>query len=238
MCVAWVHSTTVTYSWFASMLGLQSHIFGSGRPGRFLAMRYGSGGLVEARNNAITKFLTEQDEDWLFWIDTDMGFDPSIVDDLLADADPDTHPIVGALAFVSKETGSDGRGGYRTFTSPTIYRWAQQPDGRTGFVAFHRYPKNQLVECDATGAACVLIHRSVFEKIGSGWHDRILNESTGDLMGEDFSFFVRCAEHHVPVHVNTAVKTTHMKPVWLDEMHGDIDLMLAEASGSQIVDPV
>jgi len=212
------------------MLGLQGHFFSAGRRGRFLAMRYGSGGIVEGRNKAVAQFL-EGDDDWLFWIDTDMGFEPDTVDRLLKSAHVKDRPVMGGLCFANKETGPDGFGGFVTFPIPTVYQWTQGPDGTTGFVSQHDYRRDQVMECSGTGSACVLIHRSVFERIHNEtpgrWYTQIQNPDTGQIYSEDLSFCLRCAEHEIPIHVDTSVKATHLKQVWLSPMHHDLAMAAA-----------
>lgn len=239
--VAWVHPNDVAYSWFASMLALQGHFHGSGRRGRFLAMRYGSGGIVEARNKVVDQFMAS-DEDWLFWIDTDMGFTADTVDRLLEVADPDSVPVVGGLCFANREVELDGFGGFATIPVPTVYRWAQNPDGTTGFTPWHEYPRDQLYRCEGTGAACILIHRSVLERMrdkhGPNWYSLIANPATGGAYSEDLSFCIRLAELGVPLHVHTGVKTTHLKQIWLSELHHDMYRMIATGSTPRVdVDP-
>lgn len=203
------------------MLELQSHLMMNGREGGFIAMRYGSGGLVEARNR-VASLMLDRDVEWLFWIDTDMGFAPDTIDRLLEAADPTDRPVIGGLCYVSHEYATDDMGGYRTEPIPTVYQWSQQPDGRIGFTARHDYPRDELVKCDATGSACILIHRSVLERIGSNWYSPKLNANTGESYGEDMSFCIRMMEHEIPLYVHTGVKTTHLKPVWLSEAHFDM----------------
>ena len=231
VAIAWVHSTEVSYSFFSSMLAMQSHIMGQAdKQVRILGLRYGSGGIVDARNTAVEKFLAGSEE-WLFWVDTDMGFEPEALDRLLDRADPDERPVVGGLCFSNRETGMDGYGGYTTFPIPTLYRWARTPDGTTGFVSWHEYPRESLVRCDATGSAFVLIHRSVLERIGGDWYS-LANNPEGGRFGEDISFCVRLAALEIPLYVDTSVKTTHHKPMWVSEAHFDAACQLAP-EGSQ-----
>jgi len=215
------------------MLAMQGHFVSTGRRGRFLAMRYGSGGIAEGRNKAAAQFM-EHDDEWLFWIDTDMGFTADTVDRLLASADKDKRPVVGGLCFANKETEPDGLGGFLTFPVPTIYQWGKDPaTGNTGFVSMHEYPRNKVVECNGTGSACILIHRSViqriFDKSGERWYTQIQNPDTGQVYSEDLSFCLRCAEHDIPIHIDTSVKTSHLKPVWLSSWHHEMALAAAEA---------
>lgn len=231
--VAWVHSTEVAYSWFASMLELQANLMMNGRTGGFIAMRYGSGGISEARNKVAAQML-DRDAEWLFWIDTDIGFAPDTIDRLLEAADPVERPVVGGLYFVSHEHGPDSLGGYRTAPIPIVYRWCEQPDGSTGFTPWVDYPRDELIRCDATGAGCVLIHRSVIEQIGDHWFTPKLNPSTGVVFGEDMSFCLRLVEHDIPLYVHTGVKTTHLKPIWLSEEHVDVSADLPVLSPERV----
>lgn len=190
-----------------------------------IAVRCATNGLPQARNSAVRAFL-ETDADWLFWVDTDMGFAPDTLARLIATADPETRPIVGALCFSSREVGFDGLNGFRTLPRPTIYDWVEMGDGHKRFVGRVVYPVNSLVRCAATGSACVVIHRSVFERLNdhAAEHGKPLNNwyecslaSDGSLMGEDISFCARAAALDIPTYVNTGARTTHLKPMWLGE---------------------
>lgn len=224
--VAYVHPNEVTTSFHQSLLNLiahdmahDGHVLGGG----WLAIRcYGTDGIPTARNKAVQQFLDDKDADWLFWIDTDMGFEPDTIDRLLAVADPVERPIVGGLCFAQKQTLPDGMGGWQTGLVPTIYDWTTVDSGETGFLSRHGYPANSVLRCAGTGSACILIHRSVFERLaaeGKGeWYDRIPNPTAnGRLLGEDLSFCLRAGALGIPVHVHTGVRTTHFKPAWLGE---------------------
>ena len=225
--VAYVHPNEVTTSWHQALLSLIGYDLGSGcrvARGGWLAMRcYGADGIPAARNKAVTQFLSEKDADWLFWIDTDMGFEPDTVDRLLEVADPVERPIVAGLCFAQKQTVPDGMGGWRTALAPTIYDWTTiEGTGETGFLSRREYPANTLLRCAGTGSACILIHRSVFERFaaaGNGEpYDRIPNPTAGGrLLGEDLSFCLRAGALDIPIHVHTGVRTTHFKPAWFAE---------------------
>lgn len=223
--VAYVHPNEVTYSWHESLLNLigwdLSHDARVARGGWLAVRCYGADGIGAARNTAVAQFLTEKNADWLFWVDTDMGFTPDTVDRLLAAADPVERPIVGALAFAQKQNAPDGMGGWHTSLVPTIYDWVNTGQG-TGFLSRPTYPVNTLVRCAGTGSAAVLIHRSVLERIaeehGPVWYDRVPNPTAGNqLIGEDLSFCLRAGALNIPVHVHTGVRTSHFKPDWLAE---------------------
>ncbi len=224
VCLAYVHEHEVTYSFCDSLVNLL--LFDAGGPGRimeggYIAVRIvRSADLTDARNQAVEGFLARPAE-WLFFVDTDMGFAPDTVERLLAAADPVERPIVGGLCFAQREIGQDGMGGYATAARVTILDWVDTTEGRR-FMGRSSYPVNSVVQCAGTGAACILIHRSVLERIrdeqGPVWYDRVAG-SDGKPLGEDISFCVRTGALGFPIHVDTSVRTTHLKNVWL----GDTD---------------
>ena len=223
VAVAFVHTDEVMYSWVHSLLQLLDHDLASRARiwnGGWVSIRGGTDNLSYARNVAVTDFLKEKRADWMFWVDTDMGFAADTVDRLMEAADPVERPVVGALCFANREVDDDGMGGKRALAAPVIMHWAQHGD-ETGFDTQWDYPRDAVISCDGVGSACVLIHRSVFERVaeayGPKWYSRSINPSTGELAGEDLSFCARLMSLGIKVHVHTGVKTTHAKRLWLAE---------------------
>lgn len=223
--IAYVYDQDVTYSWHHSLVELLGHDMANRRRvmrGGFVAMHYGTDGLVQARNLGVKTFLEEKAgvADWLLWLDTDMGFAPDTVDQLMAVADPVERPVVGALCFAQRETGPDGLGGWLVQPSPTIFDWTTYDD-HAGYVARQEYSRDTVTQIAGTGSACILIHRSVFERVqerfGMVWYSRIPNPSVGEWTSEDLSFCMRLQECKIPVFLHTGVKTSHKKTIYVDE---------------------
>jgi hypothetical protein len=171
--------------------------------------------VTNARNEIAAQFL-DTDGDWLLFIDTDMVFDGrdgragvDIVDRLVRAAHPEKRPILGALCF-SWQKG--------TTAAPTLYVLRQ--DGKVG--RLFNYPRDQIVEVDATGTGCLLIHRSVLERMRdrrswSAAYPWFQESAVGDLpVGEDITFCIRARTCGFPVHVDTSIKVGHEKPVVID----------------------
>lgn len=235
--LAYVHGVEVAYSWHASMMNLIAHDVSHHQRiirGGYHGVRYGTGGIVDARNKVAMAFLADQHgPDWLFWIDTDMGFAPDTVDALVAAAHPEDRPVVGGLCFVQHEHAQDGMSGFRTNPLPTVYRWYTTDDGGT-FGSWPDYPRDQLVQCEGTGSACILIHRSALQRVVDEYglpYAPMLNN--GKVVSEDLSFCARLGQLGIPLHVDTRVKTTHLKRQWVAEE--DLDLFLAATKPSQEV---
>lgn len=173
--------------------------------------------ISEMRNGAATFLLDQSEAEWLLFIDSDMGFDPDAVELLLAAADPVNAPVIGALCFGLRKQESDGQGGWRGVPFPTVMDW----DGK-GFQVRYGYTPNVITRVAATGAAFLLIHRSVLEAMraeaGDTWFDRArMHTEDAGLMGEDISFCARLGRMGIPIHVHTGVRTSHLKPVWVNE---------------------
>lgn len=223
VAVAYVHSDDVAYSWHHSMTQLMAYdLANAGRvwTGGYVAIRCGTDGLADARNTAVKEFLADSRSQWLFWVDTDMGFAPNTVDRLLEAADHAERPIVGAMCFSQIEREPDGVGGWRCVATPTVMDWAHIGN-QAGFAVRWDYPRDTVTRCHGTGSACILIHRSVFETIGDSygpnWYTRTRNPSTGQMISEDLSFCVRANALGLPIHVHTGVQTTHNKRIWLGQ---------------------
>lgn len=221
--VAYLHSDTVSHSWHDSMTRMLIHDISSERPritgtNGPLMLRTHAGQLVQHRNLVAKLFLDETPHEWLFLIDTDMGFAADTVERLVAAADPAERPAVGALCFSLREYDHDGMGGRRSVPVPTLYQLAHSEDGGTWFTPRWEFPDDELVRVAATGAACLLIHRSAAEKVraehGDRWFDQI-RYPDGNLVGEDISFCWRLGKVGLPVFVHTGIKTTHHKQVWI-----------------------
>jgi hypothetical protein len=220
--IAYLHGNDVSYSWHRSLLDLIGHDLGHEQRvvrGGWLSMKAATGGIVEGRNDAAAGFLDGREADWLWWVDSDMGFAPDTVDRLLAAADPTDRPVVGGLCFAYKEAGPDGMGGARCAPRPTLFDWVAE-DGKAGFKGRTTYPVNDLVRVDGTGSACLLVHRSVLERIrdqfGPVWYNRA-QAPGGGWISEDLSFCMRVGALGLPVFVHTGVRTSHAKTTWVVE---------------------
>ena len=152
------------------------------------------------------------------------GFAADTVDRLIKSADPDDRPVVGGLCFSLRREKAGEFYGQKYVVVPTCYEYVDT-DEEVGFRSIIDYPRNTVFPVAATGAACLMIHRTVLEKIrdagGDHWFDQIAHPS-GKVFSEDLSFCLRLAAMGIPLHVDTGVRTTHDKHgVFLDELEFD-----------------
>lgn len=205
-----------------------SHPFGK------MGKQAAAAGIAAGRNKLAQAFLDEAESEWFFSIDSDMGFAADTVERLIGYADRYQRPVVGGLCFSLKPNGRSSFYGIRYRVAPTLYSF-HELEREVGFAPMFDYPRDTLVKVSATGAACLLLHRSALEKVrdrhGETWFDPITHPVGPTTFSEDLSFCVRLAACDIPIHVHTGVKTTHDKGgVFLDEDLFDSQPPLAAAA--------
>jgi hypothetical protein len=178
-----------------------------------LALQAGSN-LSAPRNSLVRRFLEYGKADWLWMVDSDMTFAPDTLERLLEHADPVEAPVVGGLCF-----GFDDKGDIQ----PTLFGLLGD-EAEPKVIRYHEWPPDAMFQVAATGAACLLIHKSVFERLvrvqipgrakpgfneAFPWFQEV--EHDGTPVSEDITFCWRAGLAGIPVFVNTAVQVGHMK---------------------------
>ncbi len=189
--------------------------------GALLAVESGAV-IARGRNQVVREFL-KLDADWLWMIDTDMTWEPDVLERLIEAAHPTLRPIVGGLcfAYMRQET--------RKFW-PTLYAWVP---GTERLRRLNKYPLDTLIPVAATGAACLLVHRSVLVEMATRWPpprpwfdetpfydtdtDGNAILASGDEYSEDISFCLRAQAAGFPIHVHTGIRCGHVKSFEVDE---------------------
>lgn len=174
---------------------------------------YESGPRLGASRCATVRAFLLTDAKWLCWLDTDMVPAKDFVDQIMRHTDPDERPIVGGLCFA----------GGRTKIAPTIYVIGTNSDNKLESETVLSYPPDQLIEVGGTGSACVVIHRSVFEKIevrmGAEhplpWYQDVVIDNKD--WGEDLVFCLRARAVGARIWIHTGIKVGHRKKWTMDE---------------------
>lgn len=178
-----------------------------------------------ARCKIVKAFLAHPAQpEWLWMIDTDATFADDILDRLLATANPETRPIVGGLAFgvrgLKDEHGeiirnSVGASPLELF--PTLYVWDEH-----GTQNITDYTPGEILQVSATGAHCLLIHRSVLsdprwleDGHPNAWFRTAVRGK--QEVSEDQFFCIKAGAFGYPIHVDTGARTGHVKTFVADE---------------------
>lgn len=215
VCLAYIHPGNVSSYFAESLLTTTLADRAGNRSWRIsnILQEWSSANVSAARNTVTQRFLDSPEYgDWLLWIDADMQWEPDAIDLLVASADSVERPIVGGLAFGNAPEG----------LFPTIYHWLKLPDGGISTVRVRDYPRDQLIQVAATGAAFLLIHRTALERMSAHGFDRAFpffaeSSGNGKPVGEDITFCVRAGILGLPVHVHTGARIGHHKSILLTE---------------------
>lgn len=170
------------------------------------------------RNQIVRDFLAG-DGEWLWLLDTDATFDTTLLHKMLAVADPTDYPIVGALAHRLKDTGkTDSTGMPIRAIVPVAYQQIKQDGVWVGYRELAIHTGDGLLEVDATGAHCLLIHRDVLTKLDAPhpypwFRETIL--ASGSTAGEDITFCLAARDAGYPIHIDTRLIAGHAKQMIL-----------------------
>jgi GT2 family glycosyltransferase/predicted O-methyltransferase YrrM len=167
--------------------------------------------ISKARNKLAQWMLDETECEWAWFLDTDMVPDADCLPRLLCAAAVSGARVMGGLCVMIDET--DG-------PIPTLYQLGDFEQKEITRVIFD-YPDNTVAQVAATGAGCLLIHRSVLEDIRTRdpenpypwFREVVLN---GNWVSEDLHFCLLANSCGHPVFVDCTTHVGHAKggTVW------------------------
>lgn len=179
-----------------------------------------SGPMVHiARNDIVRMALGEERMEWLLFLDADMTFRQTLLDELVDTvvANPNVK-VLGGLCF----------GGSEAKMWPTIYVVATKDGVVEAVHQSNMYPRDELIQVHGTGAACMMIHRTVLEDVEREFGPRskepwfAWTSFNDQHVGEDINFCLRAGIVGHEIWVNTAIKLGHRKMTELDETKWDL----------------
>lgn len=152
--------------------------------------------LDAARNTCVKEFL-EGSADYLFWVDADI-IPPIDALHRLVEADKD---IIGAVCFSMKALDGD------YFPYPVTLRYNENKE----YIVY--YGKG-IEEVDATGGACILFKRKIYESIERPYEFLYYPDGTLRLTC-DFHIFQKLQEIGFKLYINFDILCDHQKMVSL-----------------------
>ena len=182
-------------------------------------VQVGNVGLTTRSRNVVVKtFLETTDADWLLMIDSDERLSLETWHKLIDSAHDKDRPIVSGLVFAAFFDDQDG-----LRPVPTIYKM----DSEKGLQPIDAYPIDKLIEVDAVGTGCLLIHRSVLLDMqkqstpnqGKDWAWFVEGAIDGTYFGEDLLFSKRLKSMGYKIFAHTGAILPHHKQFWLDDRH-------------------
>jgi GT2 family glycosyltransferase len=171
--------------------GLFANIFTSAEAGITVGLHQAFGHpLDHVRNAVVNYFLGETKATHLFFLDDDVFLPPGAIQRLLSRK----APIVSGLY---PERAQRHR--------PLIIDTPKNREGKLGFYFRYRHkaPRNKLVACDVVPAGCLMIERSVLERLQRPWFH------IEKKYGEDVYFCLCARKAGYRILVDTGVDCLH-----------------------------
>ena len=155
--------------------------------------------LIYDARNLLCKEAVEGGYDRMMWLDSDMVFEPDIMERLSQRLD-EGKDIVTALCFRRKPP-----------IKPTIYKEVgfvrEGNETRPAAIYYEDYPKDSLFEVKGFGFACVMMKTEIAERVAEKYR---LPFSPALGFGEDLSFCGRLSELGVKLWCDSSIKVGHI----------------------------
>lgn len=168
-----------------------------------------------ARTEATNLFL-QSNAEWAWYIDTDMVFDATVLPRLLRTAKEKKAKVVGGLCFVYDKARN-------TIVANAYKRNEDQEEGQLRYAQAISYPA-EAFEVDATGSACLLVHRWALEDVQKKyehsfypWYDETYDPLSKLNIGPDLTFCERLKEAGHTIWYEPRAKVGHLRQEIISE---------------------
>ena len=172
------------------------------------------GTLVYDARNQITQYALRQDFDYVLWLDSDMLFEPDLMEKMMAD-------IEGAEDGVKKDAVTGLCFGRRPPFKPCIYKRLEvKQDGNMVTPIAENwldYPRDQMFQVEACGFACLLMRMDVLK--ATGIYGVPFYPVGG--MGEDLTYCWRANKLGIRFWCDSRLKIGHLMRIGIDESFRD-----------------
>lgn len=166
-------------------------------------------GQAGARNYLAQNMMGE----WLFMSDSDHQFDPDLLFRMRRVLEGNKLDVLSGL--------------YLYDDSPKIPVMYQRVNGNLENIHMQPFKRDselplQLIKIDAAGAGCLMIRRSVFDRIDSELHEAPFAPIPPN--GEDFSFFMRLEKLGIQAYCCPNIESKHLgiSAIGLDDCESDL----------------
>lgn len=162
--------------------------------------------LIYDARNMLAKKAIDGGFDRIMWLDSDMIFAPSLMQELSADLDKGRE-FVSALCFTRKPP-----------TLPVIYKntgYRQEGRELTPYAEkYLDYPKDSIFEVKAVGLGAVMMTTRLVKQIYAEYGAPFAPQPG---FGEDLSFCIKCEQSGIPIYCDSRLKVGHIGQVVFGE---------------------
>lgn len=165
------------------------------------AISFQIGSLIYTSRNELAFRAIEMGADYVLWLDSDMVFDPDLLEKLVADMSEGVDMVSGVY--------------YRRVPpfTPVMFDKMEMGDGKFDWSEFQDLP-DKMFEAGAVGFGCVLMRTSVLMAVFAKFSDMF-----GPLLnaGEDIAFCWRARQCGLKVWVDPNIQAGHVTKTIVDQ---------------------
>lgn len=158
------------------------------------------GSLIYAARDDLAKMAIKMDADYVLWLDSDMVFEPDILERLLQDTEK--GDIITGLYFRRSAP-----------FSPVLYDQLELKDNKPAFTEFSEIPED-VFEVGGIGFGCVLMPTDVLLGVALK-HGDMFSPFCG--MGEDIAFSWRARQCGFKIVCDPSIKLGHVGHIIITE---------------------
>ena len=149
--------------------------------------------LVYTSRKQLCRTAMESGADYVLWLDSDMVFEPTLMEELMKDMEG--RDIVSAMYFARKPP-------YR----PVILKTLEKTLGGGNVEHYDDYPTDGIFEIAGCGFGCVMMRTNVIRQMAE-----IFSDTFGPIpgFGEDFSFCLRAKTMGVKMYADPKIIVGH-----------------------------
>lgn len=166
-------------------------------------INYSVGSLVYDSRNKLAQDAIDQNADYVLWLDSDMVFDPTLLERLMEDIQD--KDFVSALYYLRKPP-------FKPVIYKTIRLGIFANEGVT--VGYDDYPEDELFEIDGCGFGAVLLRTEMMKEILK--RERFLFSPILGY-GEDISFCIRAKRAGYQMWCDSKLKIGHVAKMIVTE---------------------
>lgn len=161
-----------------------------------------SSSLIYDARNSLAKHAIDGGFDRVLWLDSDMEFQPDLLERLSEDMETENCDIIGGLYFTRKQP-----------TIPVVYQkvgYFHSDEDDTvspAALSYYEYPKDQIFPCEGIGFGAVLVKTDLIKKVQEKYG---LPFSPILGFGEDLSFCMRARDVGGKVCCDSRIKVGHI----------------------------
>lgn len=159
--------------------------------------------IVTARNSLARAALDEEQVEWIFFIDSDQGVDPSVPKRLIQKAEENDIKVLSALTFILQNSVPVPLTSSNNESKEKSLDWISE----TG-----------VIETESVGTGALLVHRDVFEDIEGPPFMQEYDEEGIRSQAEDYMFSQKAKEAGYDLYIDNDVVVDHFKKVSLKKM--------------------